>query len=114
MSKDEDLMRRIGEALDRQAVDEDAGDALRRARLHALDSESRDARPRFARQPWIPATVTAVLLVGIAAALLYPSIDQPQIPANDFDDLVVIDSEDELELLEELEFYVWLDQQEQG
>ena len=53
-------------------------------------------------------------MIGISAALLYPTITEQDLPASAFDDLVVIDSEDELELLEELEFYVWYDQQEQG
>ena len=64
---------------------------------------------------WLPAAaVAALLLVAVGVSLLYPKLGDPPVPATAFDDLVVIDSEAELELLEELEFYVWLEQQEQG
>ena len=110
MSRDEDLQQRISETLDRQEVDGSTRDALRQSRKLALEASS-DHRwsirvPAFA--------IAAVVIAGIGVALLYPAIDEEQIPASAFDDLVVIDSEDELELFEELEFYVWLEQQEQG
>ncbi len=110
MSRDEDLNRQIGETLDRQVVDDAARAALRQARLAALENA-----PRGRRSRWIPAAaVTTLLVVGIATALLYPILDRQQLPDTAFDDLVVIDSEDELELLEELEFYVWLEQEGKG
>ena len=112
MSSNEDPNKKLGEILDRQVVDDDARAALRRVRDAALDA---GARPRRRRTHWVPAAaVAALLLVGIGVALLYPELEQSPMPAGTFDDLVVIDSEDELELLEELEFYVWLEQQEQG
>ena len=112
MSRNKDPNQKLGEILDRQVVDDDTRAALSRARNSALDAGTRlhSRRPR-----WIPAAaVAALLLVGIGVALLYPELNQPPMPAATFDDLVVIDSEDDLELLEELEFYVWLEQQEQG
>ncbi len=112
MSSSEDPNQKLGEILDRQVVDDDARAALRRARNAALDA---GARPHSRRPRWFPAAaVAALLLLGIGVALLYPGLNQPPMPAASFDDMVVIDSEDELELLEELEFYVWLEQQEQG
>ena len=112
MSSDEDLNRKLGEVLDRQVVDEDARDALRRARGRALAA---GVRRQGGRPRWIPAAAVAVLvLVAVGVGLLYPRLGEQPMPASTFDDLVVIDSEDELELLEELEFYVWLEQQEQS
>ena len=109
MSDDEKLIRRLRQTLDRQAVDDGVRSELQRARRAALE-----AAPRRARTSWWPAAVAAGLLIGAATALLYPQLAPEQVPDAAFEDLAVIDGEDELELLEELEFYVWLEQQEQG
>lgn len=105
MNDDERLERRVRETLNRQAVDPATRDALQAARLAALDGR----RPLAGRR-WVPATALAALLL-IVGLWLYPDITEQALPQAPVDDLVVITDEDELDLFEELEFYIWLEQE---
>ena len=109
MSNDERFERNLRETLNRQTIDRQTRDALQAARLAALDGK-RPAGPNR----WIPtsayaATAFAALLL-VVGAWLYPHLGDEGLPEVEVDDLVVITDEDELELFEELEFYVWFEQ----
>ncbi len=106
MSNDEQFERRLRETLNRQSLDRRTRDALQAARVAALDGR-RSGGPRR----WIPATAAAVVLL-VVGAWLYPQLREPGLPRLEVDDLVVITDEDELELFEELEFYVWFEQEQ--
>ena len=108
MNKDDELGQRIKTTLDRQQVDDATRNELRRARLAALDAA--DA-PR--RRAWMPATAVASLVLVVAAAFLFRGVEDVTLPQAAAEDLAVIASEDEFELLEEFEFYIWLEQQDQ-
>lgn len=101
MNKDPQFDKDIKQTLDRQQVDPQTADALRQARLAALAHEPDRGIPR-----WLPVTaVTCLLLVAVLVVIRgTPTDELPQIAA---DELAVIASEDDLELLEELEFYIW-------
>lgn len=101
MNKDPQFDKDIKQTLDRQKVDPQTADALRQARLAALAYEPDRGIPR-----WLPVTaVTCLLLVAVLVVIRgTPTDELPQIAA---DELAVIASEDDLELLEELEFYIW-------
>lgn len=103
MSKDPQFEKDIKQTLDRQRVDPQTADALRKARMAALTQEPDRGIPR-----WLPATgVTCLLLVAVLLVIRGNPVDElPQMAA---DELAVIASEDDLELLEDLEFYIWFE-----
>ena len=105
MSNDERFARRLGKILNRQTVDRPTRDALQAARLAALDGQ----RPSGSRR-WIPAAAMAALLL-VVGGWLFPQLGDRGLPGVEVDDLVVITDEDDLELYEELEFYVWFEEQ---
>lgn len=103
MSKDPQFEKDIKQTLDRRRVDPLTADALRKARLAALSQETSRGIPS-----WLPATaVTCLLLVAVLFIIRGNPVDElPQMTA---DELAVISSEDDLELLEDLEFYIWFE-----
>ncbi|MDH3759460.1 MAG: hypothetical protein OEU50_00675 [Gammaproteobacteria bacterium] len=86
-------------------MDDSTRNALRSARMQALDGPARSRIPR-----WIPATSFACLLLIMVGFLLNRSEDPSELPQMTAEELALIASEDELELLEELEFYIWFDE----
>ncbi|MDH3449677.1 MAG: hypothetical protein OEO18_16145 [Gammaproteobacteria bacterium] len=105
MDKDQKLQQAVKKTLDRQITDPETRNALRTARLAALANEDRGGIPR-----WVSATAFASLAMVAIAVLIGRGINDVEMPQLPDDDLVVITSDDELELFEELEFYVWFDQ----
>ncbi len=110
MSDDEKFERRLRETLNRQALDRHTRDALRAARLAALDGRRPAGSRRRIPVPAYAAAAFATLLL-VVGAWLYPQLRDPGLPEAEVDDLVVLTDEDELELFEELEFYVWYEQE---
>ena len=106
MDKDQQLQKDIKQAFDRQTLEPGTSKALKTARLAALEPETRSAIPR-----WIPATAFSCLLVVVIGILVSRSDNPAEMPQMTADELAVIASEDELELLEELEFYIWYDEE---
>lgn len=104
MSKDRQFQQQIRQTLDRQTVDTETRDSLRSARMNALDRESHGVI-----SGWIPATAVAGLLVVLVGFLVTRDEGPAALPQMTAEELAVIASEDELELLEELEFYIWFD-----
>ncbi len=111
MSNDERFERRLRQILNRQTLDRQTRDALQAARHAALDG-----RRTIGSRHWMPrsaiATSAFAALLLVVGVLLYPHLRDPGLPRVEVDDLVVITDEDELELFEELEFYVWFEQEQ--
>jgi hypothetical protein len=81
--------------------------ALNRSRHEALE-RARGAKQRWLR--WAPASgVAAAILVAVVLALPGNGIDSMPAETTDMDILL---GEESFEMLEDLEFYVWLDTQE--
>lgn len=91
--------------------------SLRAARQHALGS------PRHSEQPfWLPAMATAALVAVIGAGVWFgytpqqQSAPAPKLAATEMElrvnDFEMLARGDDLELYEDLEFYLWLEQQE--
>jgi ferric-dicitrate binding protein FerR (iron transport regulator) len=107
---DEAFVRRIKAALD-------DGDAHLEARLRSRLTRARHAerarpsRPFWARQ-WAPAA--GVAAAAVLAVALWPGaqpgsgVDAP-LDAAGFDGLEIVLAEENLELLEDLDFYEWVD-----
>ena len=80
---------------------------LNRSRQRAL-AELRDHGGTWRRQWWIPAAGVATAVVVAITMLSQKSLLQ-EIPASALSDFEVIMAGENLEMLEELEFYRWLD-----
>lgn len=77
-------------------------------RRHAALAALHDRRARWMR--WAPAAgVTAALAVAVMLALPQTQVGS-SLPVSDMDILL---SEDSIEMLEDLDFYAWLDMQEE-
>ena len=105
MTNPDQWQQRVKQTLDRQSVDEPTRDALRAARTAALDGVHRPALPRWGR-----AAAFATLLLAVAAVIVFDNLQNSGFPRAEADDLAVIASDDDFELYEELEFYVWFDE----
>ncbi|MBT8434992.1 MAG: hypothetical protein KJN95_10025 [Gammaproteobacteria bacterium] len=105
MDNDEQFQNRIKKTLEQQALGDDTRIALHKARLSALEHGRR--RPFSG---WLPATALAGIALLAVGTLLYRGVTEVTFPGVDTEELAIITSEDDFELFEELEFYVWFDQ----
>lgn len=100
---DEDIQRYDAAALSR----------LNRARQRALDAGLRPPRRRAWQLPWALAGGAAALLLSLALVWQLPQSPAPLPTAAEAgaDDFELLAAGTELELIENLEFYAWLEQQ---
>ena len=115
MNDSDPVTRHIRHQLDRQAVDAETRRRLRQARSQALSALDRPQHGWFAS----PAARAGLALAGIAglALLLMLGIsrqNQEPLPDAGLDAFEIATSEAPLEFYQELEFYLWLEQQELG
>jgi len=106
---DEQMTRQAKEAFDSSVDRLDAAtlSRLNRSRHAALAEAS---RPREAWLRWIPATGIAAAMVLAVMMLQGPEeFDAMHAPANDLEILL---GEESIDMLEDLEFYSWLDSDE--
>lgn len=106
MDRDQQLHKDIKQAFDRQTLAQGTRQALKTARITALAQEPQPTIPR-----WVPATAFSCLLLVMIGFLLSRSDNPVELPQMTAEELAVIASEDELELFEELEFYIWYDEE---
>ena len=112
MSKtDEQLANEAKAAFDQTVDGLDAAtlSQLNQARQQAL-AETRHPHREWLR--WAPATAAVAAVVVVMTALEGPTdVDVMAVPATDLEILL---SEESIEMLEELEFYAWLDTDDEG
>jgi hypothetical protein len=96
------LVERIRQQLDREAgqLDELTVARLRAARLRALETAGRPHRR------WLALLGTAAVAAIVVAVLYW---QQPVTLPGAIDDLDIVATGDDMELLEDLDFYDWLD-----
>jgi len=114
-SDDKAFAERAGE-LFRASVDElDAGtrSRLNRGRQTALSALADAGSARARWSPWVPAA--GVAAVALMAVVMWNGADRfdgnagsPPAPFADVTDMEILLDQDEFEMLEDLEFYVWL------
>jgi len=81
---------------------------LRQARYRALETKSKSLR-------WlVPASGFAAVSVAIFAAALWLFQPSRIVPVQSVEDLEILSSSENLELFDDLEFYHWLAEQNQG
>lgn len=111
MHDDEELMRRAKAHFDAsvEALDEVTRARLAAARARALAAARRGTAGFGA---WWPAGAFATVLVLVTALALWPRPERVEsgLPVEDIDMLL---AEDGFEFYEELEFYLWLEMEEQ-
>ena len=107
MNKNRQIQRTVKRAFDRQELDEATGSALRAARERALDQASTSSIPG-----WLPTGAAALFVLVAAGVMLFRANDSSPLPPMTADEIAVITSEEDLELFEELEFYIWLEDEE--
>lgn len=76
---------------------------LRAARLRAL------AAPRRRSPRWLPAFATAAVAALVLAVVLWPAPPEVQSPLEDVD---IVAAQEPLDLIDDYEFYEWLDETE--
>lgn len=105
----DDIAGRVKTALDRSLDDLPIRDreALRRTRARAVAVAAERGRTGF---PWRPtAGIALAASVALAAVLVWQSAPQAPAPVDSAADFEMLVGGDELPLLEDLDFYLWLD-----
>jgi len=117
---DEKLLKHSKKILDESAESLDAAtlSRLNQARQKALDNKMESHGTSFSfMTSWIPASAAASLGIAVTTAWLLTSLpddtEQFQI-AKAYEDMEMLTSETDLELLEQLEFVSWLVEEEQN
>lgn len=116
--EDAEFAARVGDKL-RDSVDElDAGtlSRLNRARQEALEHVAPASHRTRRMQSWLPAAAVAVLAI-VAVTLWWGQtpeigVDESAIMAGEVLDIEMLLDEGDLEMYEELEFFVWLPEDE--
>ena len=110
--KEEEFLDKLKESLDQRidTLDGETLSRLNRARHAALQQQHLPAHS-VNKWAWLPAS-------GIAAAILVSSVFMfrsehiPDINGNDIDEIEIIASTDNIDFYEQLDFYMWLLEEE--
>ena len=107
---DEELLKKTREALDEsvESIDASTLSQLNQARQHALQSKKSS---RSFVTTWLPTSVVAAFVIAITVNMMpgfQISNEQKELTEQAFDDIDIIASSTELDLLEDLEFVSWL------
>jgi hypothetical protein len=104
----DEFAEKVQQALDDSAdhIDELTLSRIRAARANAVSAADKQRMPDLG---WIPAGSLATVLIAVLAVYLF-SQEQGDIPsAINVNDMEMLSSVESLELLDDLEFYQWLE-----
>jgi len=109
-NRDEELARQAKELFDDSVERLDAAtlSRLNRSRQEAL-AELEQTKPVGQWARWMPATGVAAAAVVAVAVWQGVSIEGPLPPESSVTDFEILIGDDSLEMLEDLEFYSWID-----
>lgn len=115
MNQDSDrMLQRLRQHLDRSSAELDGAtlSKLNRARQHALDAAS----PRAAVSAWRRPLLVGSAMAALVGVWLLHTSHLPTEPVSPMAgaDLELLAAGEDLELIENLEFYAWLQTQSQG
>jgi len=106
---DKDFLQQVNKALDQQveSLDSETLSRLNRARHTAIQQQQQQREHQSTRLGWLSASglAAAVLLVSL---FMFRSEDIDIIHHGDVDEIDIIASSDKLEMFEQLDFYMWL------
>ena len=105
--RDKEFSKKAKAAFDSSVDELDAAtlSRLNRSRHEALAELHKPTRHV---SNWMPATGVAAAVVVAVVVLQIPGVDNDELPAA-VSDMEILLGEDSIEMLEELEFYSWLD-----
>ena len=103
MSDDKQFVDKVRQTLDQHA---DAVDEVTAARLAAIRRNALDSRSR--RPHWLPAAAWSAVAASVLTVALFLN-QGTDLPGIDLDALELVAQSEDLELIEELDFYDWLD-----
>ncbi|MGH8396886.1 MAG: hypothetical protein ACRETA_01390 [Gammaproteobacteria bacterium] len=90
---------------------------LREARIRVVAEAGRRRLGWYAR-PWaLPAGAASILIVAVAVGVLWWNVNpQPTVPltANNSEDMAIMMSNDNLDMYADMDFYSWLQAQQQN
>lgn len=112
--ENEDTLNRVRMALDK-SVDElpqEVIRALRDRRLKAVALAERRERRLLSLPGWVTAGGVASLAILVVAVSLWIAPVGKQLPEHDLDELDLVTSGEQLELYEDLEFFLWLEERD--
>lgn len=99
----------------RQSFDAEPVDNVTTQRLNQLRQQAlQSAQPSRFRQFALPLATFASLSVIALLVILLQSRSQPSLVVDNIDAFEIISSRDDLELYQNLEFYLWLQQQRES
>jgi anti-sigma-K factor RskA len=110
MKHSDPLIQKIKQTLDQQALDADTTRQLAQARDKALQQSPAFWRVSYA----VPAMVIASLMAIVVMINQQLPDQPPSFAADSIETFEILSSRDDLEMIENLEFYVWLDEQPTG
>jgi len=97
-------------ALDQQAeaLNSDTLHQLRQARETALQQSNKRAWQKMLSIEWISAAGAGIAIAGVLTFILVPHLNTNSL--SPLDDLELLTAEVDMDLVDELEFYQWLDE----
>ncbi len=110
MNNTDPFIQKIKQTLDQQAIDSSTRQQLAQARETALAGKQTFWRINTA----LPAIVMASLVAVALLITLQISDPAPALQPDSIETFEILTSRDDLELYENLDFYLWLDQQPTG
>jgi len=103
MSDEKPFVEKVRQTLDQHA---EALDEVTAARLAAIRRDALDARPQ--RTHWLPVAALSAVAASVLTVTLLLN-QNADLPGIDMDTLELVAQSEDLELIEELDFYDWLD-----
>lgn len=93
------------------AMDAHTASRLNRARQQALDQGLAQAGQLRWLRPMLALASCAAVILALGLTLRTPEVTAPVTNIQDADDFELLAGSEELEMIENLEFYAWLEQQ---
>lgn len=112
---EQDFLKQVKQALDESTdnLDAAARSRLNQARQAALQELKKSPRHRTKAWWMIPAGGTAVAAIAVLSSVLYfRTSGLVALPHDGINDLEIVASRDQLDMYENLDFYLWLVEEE--
>jgi len=112
--KEDKFLEKVNNSLEQRVdtLDGETVSRLSRARHAALQQQYRPPHT-VNNWVWLPASGIAVAVL-ISSLFLFRAEQMVDISGNDLDEIEIIASTDNIDLFEQLEFYLWLLEEESG
>jgi hypothetical protein len=110
MKHSDPLIKNIKQTLDQQTLDADTRQKLAQARAQALQP----AQPWWRLNYLVPAMVMASVLAVVLLLNVQPGDQATDYRADSIESFELLSSSDDIEMYQDLDFYIWLEQEPLG